>query len=132
MRPSPLTEPDQLESLLVYVRSIEAELQAHNALRSPMLGAFSPRSGNAAKAMANWERKSEYLLREIVKFRTYVDCLRGAEVRRGEVYGEREGRGRAGVEGGGGGEGGFGEGLFVGGVGDEEEVLEGGLTVRGA
>jgi hypothetical protein len=109
MRPSPLTEPDQLESLLVYVRSIEAELQAHNALRSPMLGAFSPRSGNAAKAMANWERKSEYLLREIVKFRTYVDCLRGAEVRRGEVYGEREGRERGVEEG----------------VGEEEEDLGG-------
>ncbi|KAK4032185.1 hypothetical protein C8A01DRAFT_41368, partial [Parachaetomium inaequale] len=81
MRPSPLTEADQLESLLVYVRSLETDLQAHNALRSPMLGAFAPRSGNAARAMANWERKSEYLLREIVKFRTYVECLRGARVR---------------------------------------------------
>ncbi|KAL2127127.1 hypothetical protein VTI74DRAFT_11275 [Chaetomium olivicolor] len=90
MRPSPLPEAEQLESLLTYVRSIEAELQSHNALRSPMLGAFSPRSSNAAKAMANWERKSEYLLREIVKFRTYVDCLRQAEQRRAEIYGERE------------------------------------------
>jgi hypothetical protein len=95
MRPSPLNETDQLESLLTYVRSIEAELQSHNALRSPMLGAFSPRSGNAAKAMANWERKSEYLLREIVKFRTYVDCLRQAEVRKGEIYRERENARRA-------------------------------------
>ncbi|KAK4124115.1 hypothetical protein N657DRAFT_571067 [Parathielavia appendiculata] len=90
MRPSPLSEADQLESLLTYVRSIEAELQAHNALRSPMLGAFSPRSGNAAKAMANWERKSEYLLREIVKFRTYVDSLLQAEARKREIYRERE------------------------------------------
>ncbi|KAL2145408.1 hypothetical protein VTI28DRAFT_7335 [Corynascus sepedonium] len=91
MRPSPLTESDQLESLLAYVRSIEAELQSHNALRSPMLGAFSPRSGNAARAMANWERKSEYLLREIVKFRTYVDSLRAARARAEEVYAERGG-----------------------------------------
>jgi hypothetical protein len=90
MRPSNLPEREQLESLLAYVRSIEAELQAHNALRSPMLLAFSPRSANAAKAMANWERKSEYLLREIVKFRTYVDCLQQAEVRRVEIYRERE------------------------------------------
>ncbi|KAK4240721.1 hypothetical protein C8A03DRAFT_41738 [Achaetomium macrosporum] len=90
MRPSPLNEKDQLESLETYVRSIEAELQSHNALRSPMLGAFSPRSSNAAKAMANWERKSEYLLREIVKFRTYVDCLKQAEARKREIYRERE------------------------------------------
>lgn len=115
MRPSPLPEPDQLDSLLGYVRSIEADLQAHNALRSPMLGAFSPRSANAAKAMANWERKSEYLLREIVKFRTYVECLRGAGVRKGEIYREREMR-----------EGGEGDGLVV--LGDEEVVV-GGLGV---
>lgn len=90
MRPSALPEREQLEYLMAYVRSIEAELQGHNALRSPMLLAFSPRSGNAARAMANWERKSEYLLREIVKFRTYVDCLQQANHRRGEIYRERE------------------------------------------
>lgn len=28
--------------------------------------------------MSNWQRKSEYLLREIVKFKTYVDCLHAA------------------------------------------------------
>ncbi|KAK3896940.1 hypothetical protein C8A05DRAFT_48241 [Staphylotrichum tortipilum] len=89
LRPSPLGESEQLESLLAYVRSVETELQSHNALRSPMLGAFSPRSANAGKAMANWERKSEYLLREIVKFRTYVESLKEAERRRGEVYAER-------------------------------------------
>ena len=89
MRASPLSEPDQIESLLNYVRSLEAELQAHNALRSPMLGAFTPRGGNGVKAMANWERKSEYLLREIVKFRTYVEGLRQAAVRKGEIYRER-------------------------------------------
>jgi hypothetical protein len=39
--------------------------------------------------MANWERKSEYLLREIVKFRTYVDCLRAGDARKREIYRER-------------------------------------------
>ena len=29
--------------------------------------------------MTNWERKSSYLLREIVKFRTYIDCLAAAQ-----------------------------------------------------
>jgi hypothetical protein len=90
MRPSPLNERDQLESLEAYVKSCEAELQSHNALRTPMLGAFSPRSANAAKAMQNWEKKSEYLLREIVRYRTYVESLKMAEKRRAEVYEERE------------------------------------------
>ncbi|KAL2752030.1 hypothetical protein ACRALDRAFT_1095343, partial [Sodiomyces alcalophilus JCM 7366] len=90
MRPSKATEGEQLQSLLAYVKGIEDELLTHNRLRSPMLLAFTPRSHNATKAMANWERKSAYLLRESVKFRTYVDCLQQAEARRGEIYAERE------------------------------------------
>ncbi|KAI1264316.1 hypothetical protein F5Y18DRAFT_79064 [Xylariaceae sp. FL1019] len=90
MRPSQCSEAEQLETLLAYVKSIENELQQHNQLRSPMLLAFTPRGHNAAKAMANWERKSSYLLREIVKFRTYVDCLYQGAERREEIYKERE------------------------------------------
>ncbi|KAJ2966662.1 hypothetical protein NQ176_g10041 [Zarea fungicola] len=90
VRPSNFSEAEQLEALEAYVRSIEGDLQSHNQLRSPMLLAFTPRGQNAAKAMANWERKSSYLLREIVKFRTYVDCLHQAETRRCEVYKERD------------------------------------------
>ncbi|KAF3763221.1 hypothetical protein M406DRAFT_64339 [Cryphonectria parasitica EP155] len=88
MRPSNASEKDQLDALLNYVKSIEEELQQHNALRSPMLLAFTPRGSNAQKAMANWERKSSYLLREIVKFRTYVDILQLADTRRTEIYRE--------------------------------------------
>ncbi|KAF6819854.1 Sec7 domain-containing protein [Colletotrichum plurivorum] len=90
MRPSTLPEAEQLDSLTSYVRGIEDELQTHNQLRSPMLLAFTPRGSNANKAMANWERKSAYLLREIVKFRTYVDCLQQAAVRKNEIYSERD------------------------------------------
>lgn len=39
--------------------------------------------------MANWERKSSYLLREIVKFRTYIDCLLAAEAAKKKIYKER-------------------------------------------
>lgn len=89
LRPSNEPEAEQLRTLQDYVKSIEDELQAHNQLRSPMLLAFTPRGHNAARAMANWERKSAYLLREIVKFRTYVDCLQQAETRKQEIYAER-------------------------------------------
>ena len=89
LRPSNAGEAEQLATLQAYVKSIEDELQSHNQLRSPMLLAFTPRGQNAGKAMANWERKSAYLLREIVKFRTYVDCLQQAEKRKQEIYAER-------------------------------------------
>ncbi|KAK8019983.1 hypothetical protein PG990_005121 [Apiospora arundinis] len=90
LRASNCTESEQYETLLAYVNGIEGELQKHNQLRSPMLLAFTPRGSNATKAMNNWERKSSYLLREIVKFRTYVDCLQYAEQRRKEIYDERQ------------------------------------------
>jgi hypothetical protein len=78
MMASNLTEEDQLKKLQDYVKNVEDDLQRHNELRSAMTLAFSPRHPNSAKAMANWERKSSYLLREIVKFRTYIDSLRNA------------------------------------------------------
>lgn len=43
--------------------------------------------------MNNWQRKSEYLLREIVKFRTYIDSLTAAQRVREQYYATRaEGR----------------------------------------
>lgn len=97
LRASTASEAGQLETLLGYVKNIEEELQTHNGLRSPMLLAFSPRGANAARAMGNWQRKSQYLLREIGKYRTYVEALRQAAMRKGEVYAERETARRAAV-----------------------------------
>lgn len=42
--------------------------------------------------MANWEKKSSYLLKEIVKYRTYIDTLKGAEEQKKIVCEEREER----------------------------------------
>lgn len=90
MMASSLMEVDQLRALADYVKNIEAELAHHNELRAPLLIAFSPRHPNAAKAMNNWERKSQYLLREIVKFRTYIDILTHAQAQKEKIYAERE------------------------------------------
>lgn len=87
---SVLMEVDQLRALSTYVKNIEEELQKHNELRPAMLLAFSPRHTNSTKAMANWERKSSYLLREIVKFTTYVDCLLAAQAQKEKIYSERK------------------------------------------
>jgi hypothetical protein len=42
--------------------------------------------------MANWEKKSAYLLREIVKFKTYVDSLKVAQQQKEVIEQEREAR----------------------------------------
>lgn len=75
MMASQLMEVDQLRVLQAYVKSVEDELARHNELRPAMQLAFSTRHANTTKAMANWEKKSSYFLREIVKFKTYVDSL---------------------------------------------------------
>lgn len=106
---SVLMEVDQLKALLTYVKNITEDLEKHNDLRGAMLLAvsnlcyahrcdkvrlltfaqFSPRHPNNTKAMANWERKSSYLLREIVKFRTYIECLQAAQAHKEKIYAER-------------------------------------------
>lgn len=45
--------------------------------------------------MANWERKSQYLLKEIVKFRTYIDTLTLAQHQKERIYAEREANGES-------------------------------------
>ncbi|KAF3926457.1 hypothetical protein AA313_de0206949 [Arthrobotrys entomopaga] len=89
---SPLTESDQHKALESYVSNIEGELQKHNELRGAMLLAFTPRHPNYNKAMNNWERKSSYLLKEIVKFRTYIDALSSAAVNKDRIMKEKEQR----------------------------------------
>lgn len=90
MMASPLSEADQLKSLQTYVNNVEAELQRHHELRQAITLAFTPRHANATKAMSNWSRKSSFLLREIVKFRTYIDCLQAAQAQREKIHASRE------------------------------------------
>lgn len=49
-----------------------------------------PRSANASKAIANWEKKSSYLLSEHVKYQTYVETISAAIKLRNLKRGERE------------------------------------------
>jgi hypothetical protein len=83
---SQLLEVDQLKALQTYVGNVEDELQKHNELRPLMLMAFTTKHPHSTKAMSNWEKKSSYLLREIVKFRTYIDTLHNAQATKDRVY----------------------------------------------
>ena len=87
---SQLLEVDQLRTLQAYISNVEEELSRHNELRPAVQLAFSPRGVNQGRAMANWERKSSYLLKEIVKFKTYVDVLVLAQKEKEKVMAERE------------------------------------------
>lgn len=87
---SQLLEVDQLRALQTYVSNVEEELQKHNELRGLMLLAFTSKHPNSNKAMNNWEKKSSYLLREIVKFRTYIDTLQNAEATKQRIYALRK------------------------------------------
>jgi len=60
---------------------------------------FTLRHPNSTKAMANWERKSSYLLHEIVKFGVYIDCLEAAQKEKEKVYADRPKVAPAGDEG---------------------------------
>ncbi|KAG5518338.1 hypothetical protein PMAC_003135 [Pneumocystis sp. 'macacae'] len=77
-------EEEQVKNLRNYISILEKDVQKHNAYRPQILQAFSPRHPNLAKALLNWERKSQYLLREIVKYKTYLECLSRALVLRNE------------------------------------------------
>ncbi|KAK9894038.1 hypothetical protein P389DRAFT_174035 [Cystobasidium minutum MCA 4210] len=87
---STLSEDGQYDALQRHTRALQNELERHNDLRQPMLRLYSPRSANAAKATANWERKSKYLLAELVKYQTYVEALRVARQERQKRRDEKQ------------------------------------------
>ncbi|KAH8119341.1 hypothetical protein DFH11DRAFT_1501723 [Phellopilus nigrolimitatus] len=87
--PSMHDEEGQLEALQKHAASLKAELNQHNAFRAPMQQLYLPRSANSNKALANWEKKSQYLLTEIVKYDSYVDSLKTAMSLRLKRRGEK-------------------------------------------
>ncbi|KAK7045584.1 hypothetical protein VNI00_007416 [Paramarasmius palmivorus] len=82
-------EETQLEALRKHVKSMKKDLQRHNELREPMAALYQPRSSNAVKAQNNWEKKSQYLLTEIVKYDSYIESLQTAMALRLKKRGEK-------------------------------------------
>ncbi|KAF7315734.1 Sec7-like domain belongs to guanine nucleotide exchange factors [Mycena indigotica] len=99
---SPHDEETQLEALRKHVTSLKRDLKQHNEYREPMSALYQPRSSNATKAQSNWEKKSQWLLTEIVKYDSYIDSLQMAMSlrlkKRGEKALERALNGRVGEE----------------------------------
>ncbi|KAJ6499316.1 hypothetical protein C8R45DRAFT_1071846 [Mycena sanguinolenta] len=86
---SPHDEETQLEALRKHVVSMKRDLKQHNEYREPMAALYQPRSSNAVKAQSNWEKKSQYLLTEIVKYDSYIDSLQAAMNLRLKKRGEK-------------------------------------------
>ncbi|PFH45519.1 hypothetical protein AMATHDRAFT_184519 [Amanita thiersii Skay4041] len=82
-------EETQLEALRKHVITLKRDLEHHNELREPMTSLYQPRSMNALKAQSNWEKKSQYLLTEIVKYDSYIDSLQHAMSLRLKKRGEK-------------------------------------------
>jgi len=88
--PSTLSEERQLARLEKQVETIEAELTLHNELRQPMLSLYSPKGQNYTKALANWERKSNHLLQELIMYQNYVEALKRSTDLKAERRAKRE------------------------------------------
>lgn len=88
--PSALKEEEQMELCIGYIAQTEAELTEHNELRQPMLSLFSSRGSNYSKALSNWERKSNHLLAELVKWQSYVESLTNAAKLRNDLRDQRQ------------------------------------------
>ncbi|KAF8625419.1 hypothetical protein AX15_005382 [Amanita polypyramis BW_CC] len=87
--PSTHDEETQLDALRKHVRYLKNDLERHNELREPMMALYPPRSATALKAQSNWERKSQYLLTEIVKYESYIDSLQNTMALRLKKRGEK-------------------------------------------
>ncbi|KAA1095455.1 hypothetical protein PGT21_020554 [Puccinia graminis f. sp. tritici] len=72
---SSLPEHAQLENLRRHNAHMQVELERHNLLRRPMVNMYWNRPIYLQKAMANWEKKSQYLMAEIIKYTTYLNAL---------------------------------------------------------
>ncbi|KAG6917832.1 hypothetical protein DXG01_000892 [Tephrocybe rancida] len=82
-------EETQLEALRKHVSNMKKDLETHNDLREPMTVLYQPRTINAVKARTNWEKKSQWLLTEIVKYESYIDSLQAAMSLRLKKRGEK-------------------------------------------
>ncbi|PVU92165.1 hypothetical protein BB561_004002 [Smittium simulii] len=72
------SEQAQIKLFEKHLTYLESELVKHKVCLSTVPERFSPRSSIYTKAFRNWERKAQYLLKELVKYRSYIDCLKKA------------------------------------------------------
>lgn len=75
---SALDEEQQLESLKHYIATVQESLIRHSDYLAPMLRVFQPGHLVSTRAHSNWEKRSQYFLKETVKYEVYVSTLERA------------------------------------------------------
>lgn len=83
-------EDEQLKSLKTYIDTVKEALEKHSSIRGDMMKIFQSGHLVSTRAHANWGRRSQYLLTEIVKYDTYVTTLERAVKDRCEVENPEE------------------------------------------
>lgn len=83
-----LSEEEQLNSLKQYISKVQQTLEKHSSVRSDMMKVFQTGHLVSTRAHANWEKRSQYLLKESVKYDTYVTTLERAVQERQKVEDE--------------------------------------------
>jgi hypothetical protein len=71
----------QLRALLMHIASLENQLLTHKELRENV-DRWPAKSLQHTRAFSNWERKSQHLLKELIKYQTYADCIKQALIAR--------------------------------------------------
>ncbi|CAE6504931.1 unnamed protein product [Rhizoctonia solani] len=69
----------QLEIWDSQVKKCNVEFAEHGELRGKMMSLYRPGSAQVQKALANWVKKAQYLLAEIVRYETYAETLRNTK-----------------------------------------------------
>ncbi|KAI8323659.1 hypothetical protein GQ54DRAFT_249614, partial [Martensiomyces pterosporus] len=78
MQRSDLDEASQLSALLHHITYLEEELVAHKKVQGSIDERFYPKTQQYQRAFSNWERKAQYILKELIKYQSYADCLQKA------------------------------------------------------
>uniref|UniRef100_A0A060T8W9 ARAD1C39908p n=1 Tax=Blastobotrys adeninivorans TaxID=409370 RepID=A0A060T8W9_BLAAD len=79
------TEQEQLDGLKKYSQKIEDTFSEHAACRPIMMRVFQPNYLVSTRAHNNWEKRSQYLQKEIVKYGTYASTLERAKKERDQL-----------------------------------------------
>lgn len=72
---SMLDEGEQLEVLKRYTAIVDDILEDHTSVRGQMMSVYTPQFPVTPRVTANWEKRSNYLLCEIVKYNVYISTL---------------------------------------------------------
>lgn len=73
-----LDEKQQIDSLKHYIETVESSLTKHSEYLADMLQIFPSGHLVSTRAHSNWERRSQYFLKETVKYELYVSTLERA------------------------------------------------------